>query len=408
MALIVQKFGGTSVANPDRINAVAERVAKYYKEGNQVVVVVSAMSGETNKLLSLAEEMMEDPDPRELDMVVSSGEQVTAGLTALALINMGLKAKSYAGHQIKILTDEAYGKARILNIDSNKIQDDLKAGFIVVVAGFQGVDSDGNITTLGRGGSDTTAVAVAAALKADECQIYTDVDGIYTTDPRVVPEARKLKSITFEEMLEMASLGSKVLQTRSVECAGKFKVRLRVLSSFEIKGDGTVITFEEDEKMENPIISGIAFNRDEAEVNVLGVPDTPGIAYQILGPIAEANIDVDMIIQNVGKDGATDFTFTVHKRDLTKTLKIINDEVKDKINAREVVGDEKIAKLSLVGVGMRSHAGVASKMFKTMADEKINISTISTSEIKISVILEEKYLDNAVRVLHKAFDLDKG
>jgi len=408
MALIVQKFGGTSVANPDRINAVAERVAKYYKEGNQVVVVVSAMSGETNKLLSLAEEMMEDPDPRELDMVVSSGEQVTAGLTALALINMGLKAKSYAGHQIKILTDEAYGKARILNIDSNKIQDDLKAGFIVVVAGFQGVDSDGNITTLGRGGSDTTAVAVAAALKADECQIYTDVDGIYTTDPRVVPEARKLKSITFEEMLEMASLGSKVLQTRSVECAGKFKVRLRVLSSFEIKGDGTVITFEEDEKMENPIISGIAFNRDEAEVNMLGVPDTPGIAYQILGPIAEANIDVDMIIQNVGKDGATDFTFTVHKRDLTKTLKIINDEVKDKINAREVVGDEKIAKLSLVGVGMRSHAGVASKMFKTMADEKINISTISTSEIKISVILEEKYLDNAVRVLHKAFDLDKG
>lgn len=408
MALIVQKFGGTSVANPDRINAVAERVAKYYMEGNQVVVVVSAMSGETNKLVSLAEEMMEDPDPRELDMVVSSGEQVTAGLTALALINMGLKAKSYAGHQIKILTDEAYGKARILNIDSNKIQDDLKAGFIVVVAGFQGVDSDGNITTLGRGGSDTTAVAVAAALKADECQIYTDVDGIYTTDPRVVPEARKLKSITFEEMLEMASLGSKVLQTRSVECAGKFKVRLRVLSSFEIKGDGTVITFEEDEKMENPIISGIAFNRDEAEVNVLGVPDTPGIAYQILGPIAEANIDVDMIIQNVGKDGATDFTFTVHKRDLTKTLKIINDEVKDKINAREVVGDEKIAKLSLVGVGMRSHAGVASKMFKTMADEKINISTISTSEIKISVILEEKYLDNAVRVLHKAFDLDKG
>ena len=408
MALIVQKFGGTSLANPERINAVAERVAKYHKEGNQIIVVVSAMSGETNKLVSLAEEMMEDPDPRELDMVVSSGEQVTAGLTALALINMGISAKSYAGHQIKILTDEAYGKARILNIDSNKIQDDLKAGFVVVVAGFQGVDHDGNITTLGRGGSDTTAVAVAAALKADECQIYTDVDGIYTTDPRVVPEARKLKSITFEEMLEMASLGSKVLQTRSVECAGKFKVRLRVLSSFEIKGDGTVITFEEDEKMENPIISGIAFNRDEAEVNVLGVPDTPGIAYQILGPIADANIDVDMIIQNVGKDGATDFTFTVHKRDLTKTIKILNDKVKDKINAREVVGDEKIAKLSLVGVGMRSHAGVASKMFKILADEKINISTISTSEIKISVILEEKYLDNEVRALHKAFDLDKG
>ena len=398
--------GGTSLANPDRINAVAERVAKYYKEGNQVVVVVSAMSGETNKLVSLAEEMMEDPDPRELDMVVSSGEQVTAGLTALALINMGLKAKSYAGHHIKILTDESYGKARILNIDSNKIQDDLKAGFIVVVAGFQGVDSDGNITTLGRGGSDTTAVAVAAALKADECQIYTDVDGIYTTDPRVVPEARKLKSITFEEMLEMASLGSKVLQTRSVECAGKFKVRLRVLSSFEIKGDGTVITFEEDEKMENPIISGIAFNRDEAEVNVLGVPDTPGIAYQILGPIAEANIDVDMIIQNLSKEGMTDFSFTVHRNDYAKTIDLLKEKVAGELGASEVTGDAKICKVSVVGIGMRSHAGVASKMFRCLSEEGINIQMISTSEIKISVVIDEKYMELAVRALHRAFDLD--
>jgi aspartate kinase len=408
MALIVQKYGGTSVANPERIKAVVSRVAKYKRDGHDVVVVVSAMSGETNKLISLAEEMMPHPDNRELDVIVSSGEQVTSGLTALGLINEGFKAKSYAGHQIKIQTDKAYSKARILKIDDEKIHDDLKNDYVVVVAGFQGVDNDGNITTLGRGGSDTTAVALAAALKADECQIYTDVDGIYTTDPRVVADARKLKSITFEEMLELASLGSKVLQTRSVECAGKFKVKLRVLSSFETDGEGTIITFEEDEKMENPVISGIAFNRDEAEVNILGVPDTPGIAYQILGPVADANIDVDMIIQNIGQDGATDFTFTVHKRDLKKTLDILNNQVKDHIKAREILSDENIAKLSIVGVGMRSHAGVASKMFRTLSEEGINISTISTSEIKISIILEEKALDAAVKSLHKAFELDKN
>ncbi len=408
MALIVQKYGGTSVANPERIKAVVSRVAKYKRDGHDVVVVVSAMSGETNKLISLAEEMMPHPDNRELDAIVSSGEQVTSGLTALGLINEGFKAKSYAGHQIKIKTDKAYSKARILKIDDEKIHDDLKNDYVVVVAGFQGVDNDGNITTLGRGGSDTTAVALAAALKADECQIYTDVDGIYTTDPRVVADARKLKSITFEEMLELASLGSKVLQTRSVECAGKFKVKLRVLSSFETDGEGTIITFEEDEKMENPVISGIAFNRDEAEVNILGVPDTPGIAYQILGPVADANIDVDMIIQNIGQDGATDFTFTVHKRDLKKTLDILNNQVKDHIKAREILSDENIAKLSIVGVGMRSHAGVASKMFRTLSEEGINISTISTSEIKISIILEEKALDAAVKSLHKAFELDKN
>jgi aspartate kinase len=408
MSLIVQKFGGTSVANADRINAVAERVARYKKEGHQIIVVVSAMSGETNKLIGLAEEMMETPDSRELDAIVSTGEQVTAGLTALALINMGIPAKSYAGHQIKILTDQAFTKARIQKIDEKVIRDDLDKGLVVVVAGFQGVDNEGNITTLGRGGSDTTAVAIAAAIKADECQIYTDVDGIYTTDPRVVKEARRLKSITFEEMLEMASLGSKVLQTRSVEFAGKYKVKLRVLSSFEANGDGTIITFEEDEKMEDPIISGIAFNRDEAEINILGVPDTPGIAYQILCPIADANIDVDMIIQNISRDGTTDFTFTVHKRDLKATLDILNNQVKKEISPREIIGNDKIAKLSLVGVGMRSHAGVASKMFKTLSHEGINISTISTSEIKISIILEEKMLDVAVKALHKAFELDKA
>ena len=408
MSLIVQKFGGTSVANADRINTVAERVAKFKKEGHQIIVVVSAMSGETNKLIGLAEEMMEYPDPRELDAIVSTGEQVTAGLTALALINMGVPAKSYSGNQIKILTDHAHTKARILKIDEKSIRQDLDTGNVVVIAGFQGVDNLGNVTTLGRGGSDTTAVAIAAAIKADECQIYTDVDGIYTTDPRVVKEARRLKSITFEEMLEMASLGSKVLQTRSVEFAGKYKVKLRVLSSFDAYGEGTIITFEEDEKMEDPIISGIAFNRDEAEVNILGVPDTPGIAYQILGPIADANIDVDMIIQNVSKDGTTDFTFTVNKRDLKTTLEIIDTKVKDAIHPREIISDDKIAKLSLVGVGMRSHAGIASKMFKTLSDEKINISTISTSEIKISIILEEKMLDVAVKALHKIFELERA
>ena len=408
MSLIVQKFGGTSVANVDRINAVAERVGKFKKEGHQIIVVVSAMSGETNKLIRLAEDMMGSPEPRELDAIVSTGEQVTAGLTALALINRGIPAKSYSGNQIKILTDQAHTKARILKIDDKAIKQDLDAGNVVVVAGFQGVDEHGNVTTLGRGGSDTTAVAIAAAIKADECQIYTDVDGIYTTDPRIVKDARRLKSITFEEMLEMASLGSKVLQTRSVEFAGKYKVKLRVLSSFDAHGEGTIITFEEDEKMESPIISGIAFSRDEAEVSVRGFPDLPGSAYQILGPIADANIDVDMIIQNVGESGSNDFTFTVHERDLQKSIKIINDKVKAKINAREVIGDSKIAKLSLVGIGMRSHAGIASKMFKVLSDEKINIITISTSEIKISVILEEKFLDDAVNALHKAFELEKS
>ena len=408
MSLIVQKFGGTSVANVDRINAVADRVGKFKKEGHQIIVVVSAMSGETNKLIRLAEDMMGSPEPRELDAIVSTGEQVTAGLTALALINRGIPAKSYSGNQIKILTDQAHTKARILKIDDKAIKQDLDAGNVVVVAGFQGVDEHGNVTTLGRGGSDTTAVAIAAAIKADECQIYTDVDGIYTTDPRIVKDARRLKSITFEEMLEMASLGSKVLQTRSVEFAGKYKVKLRVLSSFDAHGEGTIITFEEDEKMESPIISGIAFSRDEAEVSVRGFPDLPGSAYQILGPIADANIDVDMIIQNVGESGSNDFTFTVHERDLQKSIEIINDKVKAKINAREVIGDSKIAKLSLVGVGMRSHAGIASKMFKVLSDEKINIITISTSEIKISVILEEKFLDDAVKALHKAFELEKG
>ena len=405
MSIIVQKFGGTSVANPERIKAIAEKIAKFSSQGNQIVVVVSAMSGETNKLISLAEEMMSSPEPREMDIIVSTGEQVTSGLTALALINLGIKAKSYAGHQVKILTNKSHTKARIENIDSKIIKKDLKDGFVVVVAGFQGSDIEGNITTLGRGGSDTTAVALAASLKADECQIYTDVDGIYTTDPRVVPEARKLDSITFEEMLEMASLGSKVLQTRAVEFAGKYKVKLRVLSSFEATGDGTIITYEDKKNMENPIISGIAFVKDEAELSVLGVPDMPGIAYQILGPVADAKIDVDMIIQNIGQDGLTDFTFTVHKTDMTKTLDILNKKVKAHVKAREISGNNKIAKLSIVGVGMRSNVGVASKMFRTLAEEGINISTISTSEIKISVILEEKSLNKAVRSLHKAFNL---
>ena len=406
MSILVQKFGGTSVANPERIKAVAEKVAKFSSQGHKIVVVVSAMSGETNKLINLAEEMMSSPEPREMDTIVSTGEQVTSGLTALALINLGIKAKSYTGHQVKILTNKSHTKARIENIDSKIIKKDLNEGFVVVVAGFQGSDIEGNITTLGRGGSDTTAVALAASLKADECQIYTDVDGIYTTDPRVVPEARKLDSITFEEMLEMASLGSKVLQTRAVEFAGKYKVKLRVLSSFQSSGEGTIITFEDQKNMEEPIISGIAFNRDEAKMTILGVPDMPGIAYQILGPVAESNIDVDMIIQNVGQDGLTDFTFTVHQDDMKKTLAILNEKVKDHVKARKISGDNKIAKLSIVGVGMRSNVGVASKMFRTLAEEGINISTISTSEIKISVILEEKLLDKAVKSLHKIFDLE--
>jgi len=407
MSIIVQKFGGTSVANPERIKAAANIAIKTFNQGHQVVIVVSAMSGETNKLIKLCEEMMPSPELREYDSIVSTGEQVTSGLMSLSLINLGFKAKSYSGHQVKIETDNAHSKARIINIEDTNLKKDLKNGFIAVVAGFQGVDKEGNITTLGRGGSDTTAVALAAALKAEECQIYTDVDGIYTTDPRVVPEAKKIKSINFEEMLEMASLGSKVLQTRSVEFAGKYKVKLRVLSSFSPNNEGTEINFEEKKNMEDPIISGIAFNRDEAEVNILGVPDMPGIAYQILGPIAEAKIDVDVIIQNLGQDGLTDFTFTVQKNDLKRTIEILNAKVKDHIKAREVKGDDKIAKLSIIGVGMRSHVGVASKMFRTLAEEGVNISTISTSEIKISVILEEKSLDKAVNALHKAFDLDK-
>ncbi len=406
MSIIIQKFGGTSVANPERIKTIAEKIAKFASQGNKIVVVVSAMSGETNKLISLAKEMMKSPEPREMDSIVSTGEQVTSGLTALALINLGIKAKSYAGHQVKILTNKSHTKARIENIDSTLIKKDLDEGYVVVVAGFQGSDIEGNITTLGRGGSDITAVALAVSLKADECQIYTDVDGIYTTDPRVVPEARKLDSITFEEMLEMASLGSKVLQTRAVEFAGKYKIKLRVLSSFQTSGEGTIITFEDKKNMEDPIISGIAFNRDEAKITILGVPDMPGIAYQILGPVAESNIDVDMIIQNVGQDGLTDFTFTVHQNDMEKTLDILNKKVKDHVKAREINGDNKIAKLSIVGVGMRSNVGVASKMFRTLAEEGINITTISTSEIKISVILEEKLLNKAVKSLHKVFDLE--
>ncbi|MDP3744824.1 MAG: aspartate kinase, partial [Methylotenera sp.] len=392
MALIVQKYGGTSVANPERIRNLARRVARYKAMGHQIVVVVSAMSGETNRLLSLAKEIMSEPDPRELDVMLSTGEQVTISMTALALMELGLKAKSYTGSQVKILTDDAFTKARILSIDDNNIRQDLDDGYVVVVAGFQGVDAKGNITTLGRGGSDTTGVALAAALKADECQIYTDVDGVYTTDPRLVPEARRLSKITFEEMLELASQGSKVLQIRSVEFAGKYKVKLRVLSSFEEEGDGTLITFEEENNMEQPVISGIAFNRDEAKITVLGVPDKPGIAYQILGPIAEANVDVDMIIQNTGADGTTDFTFTVHKNEMNKALSILRDKVQGHIGAREISGDDKIAKVSIVGVGMRSHVGIASQMFRTLAEEGINIQMISTSEIKIAVVIDEKYL----------------
>lgn len=408
MALIVQKYGGTSVGSPERIKNVARRVAKFKADGHQVVVVVSAMSGETNRLIALAKEIQPHPDPRELDVVVSTGEQVTIGLLAMALKHEGLQARSYTGSQVQIVTDSAFNKARIMSIDEQNIRADLDKGMVVVVAGFQGVDEHGNITTLGRGGSDTTGVALAAALRADECQIYTDVDGVYTTDPRLVPEARRLKSITFEEMLELASLGSKVLQIRSVEFAGKYKVKLRVLSSFlDDPGEGTLITFEEDNKMEQAIISGIAFNRDEAKITVRGVPDKPGIAYQILGPVSEANIDVDMIIQNVGVDGTTDFSFTVHRNEFAKAMDILKNQVQPHIGAREVIGDEKTAKVSAVGVGMRSHVGIASKMFRTLAEEGINIQMISTSEIKISVVIDEKYLELAVRVLHQAFGLEQ-
>jgi aspartate kinase len=407
MALIVQKYGGTSMGGPERIRNVARRVAKFRQAGHQVVVVVSAMSGETNRLIALAKEIQTPPDPRELDVVIATGEQVTIGLLCMALKGAGIDARSYTGGQVRILTDNAFNKARILKIDGDNMQRDLGAGKVVVVAGFQGVDAAGDITTLGRGGSDTTGVALAAALSADECQIYTDVDGVYTTDPRIVPEARKLETITFEEMLEMASLGSKVLQIRSVEFAGKYKVKLRVLSSFEEEGEGTLITVEEGKNMEEPIISGIAFNRDEAKLTVQGVPDRPGIAYQILGPVADANIDVDMIIQNVGHDGATDFSFTVNRSEFEKA-KAVLEGVRQHIGAREIAGDNKVCKVSAVGVGMRSHPGVASQMFRALAEEGINIRMISTSEIKISVVLDEKYLELAVRVLHRAFGLDQG
>ena len=408
VALIVQKYGGTSVGTPERIKSLAQRVARFKAQGHQIVVVVSAMSGETNRLIELAKKIQDQPDPRELDVVISTGEQVTIGLVSMALMELGLKAKSYTGAQVKIVSDSAFNKARILSIDEQNIRADLANNYVVVVAGFQGVDEEGNITTLGRGGSDTTGVAIAAALRADECQIYTDVDGVYTTDPRLVPEARRLKSITFEEMLEMASLGSKVLQIRSVEFAGKYKVKLRVLSSFlDDPGEGTLITFEEDNKMEQAIISGIAFNRDEAKITVRGVPDRPGIAYQILGPVSEANVDVDMIIQNVSVDGSTDFSFTVHRNEFARAMDILKNQVQQHIGARDVIGDNKTAKVSVVGVGMRSHVGIASKMFRTLAEEGINIQMISTSEIKISVVIDEKYLELAVRVLHKAFDLDQ-
>ena len=407
MALIVQKFGGTSVGTTERIKNVAERVAKFRTRGDQLVVVVSAISGETNRLLGLAKEFQPEPDPRELDVVLATGEQVTIGLLCMALLERGVRARSYTGAQVRILTDSAHTKARILSIDEERMRADLAAGTVVVVAGFQGVDADGNVTTLGRGGSDTTAVALAAALKADECQIYTDVDGVYTTDPRIVPEARRLKSVTFEEMLEMASLGSKVLQIRSVEFAGKYKVRLRVLSSFQEEGEGTLITFEDDAKMEQAVISGIAFNRDEAKITVMGVPDRPGIAYAILGPIGDANIDVDMIIQNASVDGMTDFSFTVHRNEYQKALDVLNRQVKGHIKATDVRGDPKICKVSMVGVGMRTHAGIASRMFRTLAEEGINIQMISTSEIKISVVIDEKYMELAVRALHKVFELDQ-
>jgi len=418
MSLIVQKFGGTSVGSVERIRNVARRVAKWKSGGHDVVVVPSAMAGETNRLIALAKEIQPQPDPRELDVVASTGEQVTIGLLSMALMELGVSAKSYTGWQVKVVTDTAFTKARIVSIDEARMRKDLADGKVVVVAGFQGTDAQGNITTLGRGGSDTSAVALAAALRADECQIYTDVDGVYTTDPRIVPEARRLKTITFEEMLEMASLGSKVLQIRSVEFAGKYKVPTRVLSSLtdpmlpvaEEAQAGTLITFEEDPNMamEKAVISGVAFSRDEAKITVHDVPDKPGIAYAILGPIADAHIDVDVIVQNVGHDGMTDLSFTVHRNDHTKAVKILKEQVQPHIKCREVSGDDRIAKVSIVGLGMRSHAGIAARMFRTLAEEGINIQMISTSEIKISVVIEEKYLELAVRVLHKAFELDQA
>ncbi len=404
MALIVHKYGGTSVGTVEKIEAVAEKIIEQKSQGHQIVVVVSAMSGETNRLVALAEAITDQPIPRELDVLLSTGEQVTIALLCMALEKRACKARSYTGAQVHILTDNAHNKARIREIDDSRMRKDLKKDRVVVVAGFQGVDESGNITTLGRGGSDTTAVALAAALKADECQIYTDVDGVYTTDPRVEPKARRLEKITFEEMLEMASLGSKVLQIRAVEFAGKYQVPLRVLSSFE-EGEGTLITLE-DEEVEAARISGIAFNRDEAQITVKGVPDQPGIAASILVPVSEANIEVDMIVQNVAGDDTTDFTFTVNRADYQKAMEILQKVARD-MGAREVAGDEAIVKISLVGVGMRSHAGIASKMFQTLAAENINIRMISTSEIKISVVVNQKYLELGVRALHAAFGLDQ-
>jgi aspartate kinase len=405
MALIVQKYGGTSVGSVERISAVADKVLATRAQGHDLVVVVSAMSGETDRLLKLAKSFADPPNPRELDVVLTTGEQVTIGLLGIALEARGCPARSYTGAQVRIVTDSAFTKARIVSIDDKPIRADLALGRVVVVAGFQGVDVEGNITTLGRGGSDTTAVALAAALKADECQIYTDVDGVYTTDPRIVPDARRLSRVCFEEMLEMASLGSKVLQIRSVEFASKYNVPLRVLSSF-IEGPGTLIA-PEDKTMEQALISGIAFNRDEAKLTLVGVPDRPGIAYQILADVADANVEVDMIIQNIGADGTTDFTFTVHRNDYKKALQLLQERA-PKLGVREVRGDNRIAKISVVGLGMRSHAGVASTMFKALANEGINIQMISTSEIKISVVVDEKYLELGVRALHAAFHLEEA
>ena len=411
MALIVQKYGGTSVGSVDRIKNVARRIVKFHRDGHKVVVVPSAMAGETNRLLGLARELSGNPSPRELDVVAATGEQVTIGLLSIALQEMGVGAKSYTGAQVRVLTDSAFTKARILDIKVEPLRKDLAEGTVVIVAGFQGVDADGNITTLGRGGSDTSAVALAAALTADECQIYTDVDGVYTTDPRIVPEARRLDTITFEEMLELASQGSKVLQIRSVEFAGKYKVKLRVLSSFEdpeATGPGTLITYEEDENMEQAIISGIAFNRDEAKISLMGVEDRPGVASGILGSIAEANIDVDMIVQNIGASGHTDFSFTVHRNEYQRALDVLAKVRGSAFTAREIIGDNRICKVSIVGIGMRSHVGLAAKTFKALADEGINIQMISTSEIKIAVIIDEKYLELAVRVLHRSFELENA
>jgi len=404
MALLVQKYGGTSVGTTERIKAIADKVKRFKERGDDIVVVVSAMSGETNRLIGLSKDIMEEPTPREMDVLVSTGEQVTIALLSMALNHAGCDAVSYTGAQVRITTNTAHTKARIVSIDEHNMRSDLDAGRVIVVAGFQGVDETGNITTLGRGGSDTTAVALAAALKADECQIYTDVDGVYTTDPRVVDNARRMEIITFEEMIEMASLGSKVLQIRAVEFAGKYAVPLRVLSSFT-EGPGTLITIEDDGSMEQPAVSGIAFNRDEAKLTLVGVPDIPGVASKILRPISDENIEVDMIVQNVGLDKKTDFTFTVHRNDF-KRAKSVLDEVCINLQAETSAGDNDIAKVSIVGVGMRSHAGVATKMFEVLSEEGINIQMISTSEIKISVVIDEKYLELAVRTLHSAFDLD--